>query len=322
MILFSNKTLWKALLLIVIAVGCTREIPEQSTNLVTSWGMPFLTIEEFEKAFRSLKGRFSELSADALFDVKNSFLEEMIDERLVLQEGNKRGIHIETEEVERTITFIKGDFPQESFNEVLKSEFIDFETWKKALQKKLLIRKIIMKHVFNKIYVMPLEVKREYMSKVELFFAPERIKALQIVVSTDTEARKILRELRAGKDFSSMAKKYSLSPDGNQGGDLGFFGPGQMPKEFDEVLFSLPVGKLSDVVASPYGYHIFLVESRQEARRLRFSEVKETLEAKLRGKKEKKAYESWLATLRKKAHIEIQHDLLKHVHSREGRKTG
>ena len=104
--------------------------------------------------------------------------------------------------------------------------------------------------------------------------------------------------------------RHSLSPDSEEGGDLGFFGRGEMPAEFEEVVFALPVGRISDLVKSEYGYHIFLVEERRNAVRLKLEQVREEIRARLQAEKEEQAYQGWLQNLRGKATIEIDWSLL------------
>lgn len=66
----------------------------------------------------------------------------------------------------------------------------------------------------------------------------------------------IHQELGQGGDFAALAKTHSDCPSGQQGGDLGSFGRGQMVKEFEETAFGLDVGQTSGVVETPFGYHI------------------------------------------------------------------
>ena len=71
-----------------------------------------------------------------------------------------------------------------------------------------------------------------------------------------------------------MARQAGTSPDARGGGDLGWFSKGTMPKVFDDTCFSLQTGKLSGVVASPYGYHVFKVLGRRGPRTRKFEDVK------------------------------------------------
>jgi peptidyl-prolyl cis-trans isomerase C len=111
--------------------------------------------------------------------------------------------------------------------------------------------------------------------------------------------------LRQGKPFSDAAAEYSLSPDAQQGGDLGFFGRGEMPPEFDDIVFDLPINRLSDLVKSEYGYHIFLVEEKRKAARLSKQDAEEEIRSILEGSKKEEVYLSWLQELRARAVIAV-----------------
>ncbi len=82
------------------------------------------------------------------------------------------------------------------------------------------------------------------------------IRASHILVSKLDEADHIMMELKRGKDFGELARKFSSCPSGKSGGDLGFFSKGQMVKEFEETAFSLEPGQVSGPVRTQFGFHI------------------------------------------------------------------
>ncbi|NVN91531.1 MAG: peptidyl-prolyl cis-trans isomerase [Desulfuromonadales bacterium] len=89
-----------------------------------------------------------------------------------------------------------------------------------------------------------------------------RAKARHILVPTEEACEKLKKEIEGGADFAACAREHSQCPSGRQGGDLGEFGPGQMVKEFDEVVFSAEVGKVQGPVKTQFGYHLVEVTSR------------------------------------------------------------
>lgn len=83
-----------------------------------------------------------------------------------------------------------------------------------------------------------------------------KVRCAHILVEDEASAQRLLSELQGGADFASKARQLSRCPSGKKGGDLGHFGRGQMVPEFDRVAFELPVGELSGLVKTKFGYHI------------------------------------------------------------------
>ncbi len=89
-----------------------------------------------------------------------------------------------------------------------------------------------------------------------------RASARHILVASSEVCEKLKADIEAGADFAAVAREHSLCPSGRQGGALGTFGPGQMVREFDEVVFSGEVGKVLGPVKTQFGYHLIEVTSR------------------------------------------------------------
>ena len=120
------------------------------------------------------------------------------------------------------------------------------EQWRRELKEGLLMEKVVGQAVYKAVTVTEEEIKAYYQDHREEFDRPNQVRARQIVVGTLEEGQMVLGLLRQGEAFEQLAREHSLSPDGAEGGDLGFFASGQMPPEFDEVVFTLPVGRNSD----------------------------------------------------------------------------
>lgn len=89
--------------------------------------------------------------------------------------------------------------------------------------------------------------------------------ARHILVDSEEECQKLKDEIAGGADFADLARTHSKCPSGKQGGgDLGKFGPGQMVAEFDTVVFSAPIGEVSDPVKTQFGWHLIEVTSRSD----------------------------------------------------------
>ena len=86
--------------------------------------------------------------------------------------------------------------------------------------------------------------------------------ARHILVPSEADCNTLKKMIENGDDFAEIAKTHSKCPSGQRGGDLGEFGPGQMVKEFDEVVFSGEVGKVLGPVKTQFGYHLIEITSR------------------------------------------------------------
>ena len=89
------------------------------------------------------------------------------------------------------------------------------------------------------------------------------VKASHILVETEEEAISLKEEILSGKPFEDVAAENSLCPSGARGGDLGFFGRGQMVGEFEKAAFDLNVGEISDPVRTNFGWHLIVVTDKQ-----------------------------------------------------------
>ena len=150
------------------------------------------------------------------------------------------------------------------------------------------------KDIGDKITVDESAIKEYYDQHLPQYQLPEKRGARHILFkatpedSTDVheaqrlKAEEILTRARAGEDFSTLAKAYSEGPSGPDGGSLGLFSRGQMVKPFEDAVFSLQPGEISDVVKTDFGYHIILLEEIQDAKVRPLEEVREEIVSALK----------------------------------------
>ena len=133
------------------------------------------------------------------------------------------------------------------------------------------------------------EIQSFYEYNNEAYHQPKQVNARHILfkLSKDAvkevedevkgKAEKVLAEVRKGEDFAELAKKHSEGPTKSKGGDLGFFKKGQMTPSFEEAAFKLKKGEVSDLVRTPFGYHIIKVEEIKEAEAKSLEEVRDQI---------------------------------------------
>jgi peptidyl-prolyl cis-trans isomerase C len=88
--------------------------------------------------------------------------------------------------------------------------------------------------------------------------------ARHILVKSEQACEDLKKKIEGGADFAQMAKEHSDCPSGKQGGDLGEFSPGQMVREFDDVVFNSEVGKVHGPVKTQFGYHLIEITNRTD----------------------------------------------------------
>jgi len=130
------------------------------------------------------------------------------------------------------------------------------------------------------------EAKKIYDAKIAGMKPEEEIHARHILVATEAEAKEVKERLMKGEDFATVAKEKSKDPSA-EGGDLGFFGRGQMLKPFEDAAFALKMGEISDPVQTQFGWHIIKVEEKRTRPLPTFDQVKDTIISQLTAQKAK-----------------------------------
>lgn len=256
---------------------------------------------EFERSLQ----KDQPLSAIEREELQRSFLVQLIDRELIHGEARRLNITLTEADVEAALQNYRQEYPGAGFEEMLQERGLTLESWREALKESLIMEKLLDQAVYASVSVTDDEVIEYYAANRDQFDRPAQVRARQIVVANEAEGKKVLGLLRQGQPFAEVAAQYSLSPDAQEGGDLGFFARGEMPPEFDEIVFDLPTNLLSDLVKSEYGYHIFIVEEKRKAARLSRQEATAEIRSILEGRKKEEVYLGWLQDMRARAVIAV-----------------
>lgn len=141
------------------------------------------------------------------------------------------------------------------------------------------------------------DAKKYYDENKDAFAVPPTVSARHILVDTEEEANKVKEEIDNGLSFADAAMKYSKCPSKEQGGNLGEFSKGMMVPEFEKASFEAEVGVLSAPVKTQFGYHLIIVDSKNEGTVKSFEEVKNSIVNELIKKNQHKKYEDLLHQL-------------------------
>ncbi len=263
-------------------------------------------------------------------DLKQRVLEEMIDERLMLQEaknprpvevgkgkiGTPPVIAVSEEEVEDLLKDTKGRFetPQE-FEEALQQQGITLDELRSRFRDQITIQKLIGREVRSRLTVSPSEVTAYFQTHAEEFATPPTVQVATLLIRPKdnldvdrayTQAQDLHRQLGHGADFYELAKRYSDGFNAKMGGRIGSLEKGRNRKEIDRVLFDLKPGQVSPIIRTPAGFQIFLVESASPARPADLNEAQKQVQARLLQEKGAARYRDWISKLRSESYISIK----------------
>lgn len=264
--IITGACLFPIVLLVCLHLGCRSK--SQNAQIAAKAGNAVLTREELQKRM-TLEG--------LPLNRENEFIENWINEELLVQEAQRQGIE--------------------------KTDELKWEIEK--VEKQYLINQLIEKTFAEKIRITDSNVSDFYEKNKTIFEADEdEVHLLQIMTKNMADAEMTLQEIKAGKPFEQAARDRSIDPFRDKGGDMGFVGRNDVIPELSRIAFSLPEGSLSSILKSNQGYHILKIMKKHlkgETRDLQ--EVRDEITQRLRVDKERAVYYDLLYQLKNKQRV-------------------
>ncbi len=174
------------------------------------------------------------------------------------------------------------------------------------LKKRIIVDTYLKKKVETDAKLTDDQLKKFYDQNLDKFKTGEQVRASHILVKTEQEAKQILAQLKAGAKFEDLAKSKSIDSSASKGGDLGWFGKGNMVPVFEKVVFGLKEGQVSGIVKSEFGYHIIKLTGKRPAGIRPFDEVKDQIKAALMPQIQQQVFMKLKDDLKKGAKIELK----------------
>ncbi|MBI3975861.1 MAG: peptidylprolyl isomerase [Armatimonadetes bacterium] len=239
-------------------------------------------------------------------------LDQLIDQRLILQAARKRGVQISETQVAAEIDRIKKNFgSDEEFQLALSQRNLTMDDVRRLLRVNLTVRALLP--LVTKVEVPEAEVRKAFDQRRAQFDQPEQARVSHILIRVEDPKQEerarqtivlIQGKLAKGEKFADLARQYSQDPGSkDKGGDLGFFGRGAMVPEFEKVAFSLQPGQVSGPVKTQFGYHLILLHEKKPARKATFAEVAPQIRDQLTQERQEALFQKWLVDERKQATI-------------------
>lgn len=271
--------------------------------------------------------------------MKEKIVNELIIKSLIDQEVEKRNIKVTKEDTDKELkSLIDKIGSKEKFDEILKQNKISSAKLKKDLTEEVKVKKLITS--ISSVKITDADAKKFYKQNLSKFKYPDKVRASHILIAANPEeirqritadptnrnlskaeiqamidkemktklekAKNILAEVKKAPDsFSTIAIENSDdTASAKQGGDLGFFAKQEMVEPFAKVAFNQKPNTISDIVQSPYGYHIILVKDRKKAGLEPFEKVKPEVISYLENQEQVKVMDNLINSLKNQAKIE------------------
>jgi parvulin-like peptidyl-prolyl isomerase len=319
--------------LIVVAFGCGGELPQ---GAVAQVGGKLVSQDQFDEllAIYQAAGRVPDKKTQSkeYQTFQQNLAEYLVMLEVLRQQAPSFGVRITDRDVEEQLAQLKDMFQgdEKRWNEALKKQKLTLEQFKESLRERLLVDEM-KAAVTQEVALSDDEVKAYYDEHKTDYTEPEERETRHILISpfaeaaggagtiTPTEAdwdvaraeaEKVRSEIQNGADFGTEARKYSDDETSREaGGELGNVVRGQMVPQFEEAVFSLKKGELSQPVRTEYGYHLIQVTDITPEAQIPYEEVKEKIRSALLAQRQADTWEAWLEGTKEKLGVVYRSDL-------------
>jgi peptidyl-prolyl cis-trans isomerase SurA len=247
-------------------------------------------------------------------------LEALITERLLEKEIKSLGIAAREEEIARYVEEIRtrNGMDEARFREALAAQGLTWDAYRARVKAEIERAQLVNREIRQRVNVSPEEIQRYYDAHRDDYVIRDRVKVRDIFFGFDAGAdeaaiervRAKAEEVRAlavdGRDFGKLAKQFSEGPGADKGGELGTFGRGDMEQTFEDVVFALKAGEVSQPVRTDDGYHLLRVDEVIAAGHKPLAEVRDDIRETLYDQALEERYKGWLERdLRERHHVEV-----------------
>jgi peptidyl-prolyl cis-trans isomerase SurA len=315
------------MMFLVLAIPCARAAEQELLDRVVAVvNDEVITQAELDTFLRPIYEQYSkEYSgaelAKAINEVRQKILSQMIEDKLVYQEAVLLGIEIKEEDEEKEFQAFKAKMERpEDLDEMLEREGLTMKALKERLKKQAMVRQLQDREIRSKVIVSPAEIEDFYKNNPDKFKSKERVQAKSLTIKKNEEARTkgltdekakrrielLAQKIRLDRNFDQAVKDLSEDSHAKEEGPLEWIERGAMIESVDEVIFKTPVGKITGVVETPIGYHIFRIEAKEPEKVRTFEEVKDQIAGYLFQEKSNVRFREWMEEVKKAAYISIK----------------
>lgn len=247
-------------------------------------------------------------------------LDELVGQKLVLQEAGRRKLSVAVEEVDDHIQRIlsQQSWTKQQLDAYLTAQGLSLSEFRRQVREQLLRQRVVRSAVGARIRITERELQDFYKERITEATANYELEAAHLLLALPADAgadeeaaarrqaEELLRRARAGEDFAALAKQYSTGPGADSGGTLGTVRKGDLDPVLEEALFALDEGEVGGPVRTRFGYHVVRAIRRKALPAPAFEAVEASLRRELTDRRLADELGRWIEELKKKAFIEIR----------------
>jgi peptidyl-prolyl cis-trans isomerase C len=253
-----------------------------------------------------------QIPAERRDEILRGALDNLVTRTVLSQETKTRRVTVSDAEIDESLKEMRAKFKtEEEFKQALAARGLTVEQLRSDARVDMSINKMMEAELASQPLPSDAQVREFYDKNPDKF---ETARASHILFRVDekaddaakkktlAEAEAVLKQVKGGADFAALAKKHSADSSGQQGGDLGVFNKGQMVPAFDQAVFSMLPGQLSDIVTTQFGHHIIKVTDRAT---VPFDQVSAKIKEFLTEQQKGERAQAFIESLKQKARIEV-----------------
>jgi peptidyl-prolyl cis-trans isomerase C len=229
-----------ALLIVFAALACHRK-PSTPPEVVARVGDRMLTLADFKRYLERNAG--TDL-AQVNPEVASAMLDQWVDEVVLSEYASTHGVEVPAEAIAQAVRTDAGSTVIEKRDDMRR-------------------QKLIATLAADVPEPSDADVRAEYDKHPNEFRSGEEVHVRQILVHDENLANQIVERLRKGEHFEDLSSQYSVAPNAKKGGDIGYVSRGELPKMFEDVIFALKPGQISNVIRTDSSFHVFRIDERR-----------------------------------------------------------
>jgi len=248
-----------AIALLFVAVACSRK-PSTPPDVILRINERHITLSDFKRYLERNAG--TDL-AQVSPDVASAMLDQYSEEVLLAEYAATHGVEIPADQIAEAVRSDAGSTVIEKRDSMRRQKLIAdaTATIPEATEER---------------------VRDYYTQNQAQFKTGEQVRVRQILVHDEALAKKLVEDLRKGADFATLSAEHSQAANARRGGDIGFISRGELPRLFEDVLFALAPGEVSNVIPTDNSFHVFRVDERRPPGQLDLAAATPAIRTRLR----------------------------------------